>query len=1177
MHEQDDKPARAVRRLEARLRGVRARARAVLLVRGTAPIIVGVLGAMVAIALADYLLRPPSLVRTLQLGIGAALVIALVVRRVAPAWGFRPSIEDIAIRIERASPEDAGLRDTLVSGLELSRKGGGEGEVGRRLAERAGDAAKRFRVERLVRTRGAVRWGLGAGAAAVAVAAMVVAVPGFASIAAQRMLTPWSGAAWPKRTLVADATPQRVLAMGSEAELIAELERSARALGAARVEARHRLIVDGRAGETRRGLLAFVQGQEGPERYVMPVTLPTPESPLVAGAEQVELEYWIESGDDATAPVRLRVSPRPEITGVRIAVAPPEYASDAIARSGAFFAGERASGAKPERLTVTPVLAGSSVRFELSYNKPASAEGEGGAVWTLPLDEAVGVVGGADGEFELNESGDRARVVASLSRSVRLGVNLVDDDGLQSTGEVVLSVDVLPDSPPAVTVTRPARDEAVLPSAVAGLAAEGRDDLAMERLSLIVQRARPPSGSAGAPPEAMGEASLLAELRGETVEDPAVLAVEHRLDLSTLDLRPGDELWINAMGVDIAPGEREPVVSSRRVLRIIDEETLTAQIRRELESLRRAAMRLDETQAAVMERTGRGERTAGEQSAVSQRLRAQENLVGELRERVERNRLDDSSLRGLLESGERSLAGATASSDRASASIAETDGGEPPEEATEAQEEVRNRLGDLIRRLDQQQDDWLMRRDLERLIAAQREIRDETGRVGEETVGRQREELTDEQRGQLDALAQRQNEQASRLAELVDELTRRAEEAQESDPGRAMSLERAADAARASRAEAMMEEASEQIRENQTSSADQNQQGAGEALQEMLDELEGAEDRRRDVLRRVLASVIESLENLVRAQERELAALERSRPDGPFGPLADGLFRLQGNTFGVLEQIEAGGSDLDSVARLVDQAGVAQGRAIGALRAAPADDTESERQQRISLERLREALDEAERLERQAEMEEARRERSQLRGAYAEALERQVAIRAELEALAGRPLDRRERRDLLNLAQRQETQREELDTLRARIAQQGNPPAFSLAHDRLERDAGASIDMMRRPPTDAVLDRRQESMVRVLRSLVEALDEDSDRPDFEDDAGGGEGGGEGGQASALPPVAQLRLLRSMQIEAMERTEWADRDGADADEVDEIIELQGELSSIAEQLLEELRQQQGGGE
>ncbi len=1167
MHASDDKPAKAVRRLEARLRGVRARARLVLLVRGAAPILIGLIGAVAVIAIADYFLRPPAFVRIAQLLIGAAIVAALLVRRVAPAWGFRPSIEDVAIRIEKASPSEAGLRDTLVSGLELSRKGGGEGEVGRRLAERASKAVKAVRLERLVRTRPAVRLGLGAGVATLALAAAVVAAPAFASIAAQRMFAPWSGAAWPKRTLIADATPQRVLAMGSEAELIAELERSPRSRGGARVEARHRLIVDGRPGEERRGLLAFVQSDNA-ERYVLPVTLPAPDSPLVQHAERVEIEYRLASGDDETRPVRLSVSPRPEVTAIRISVDPPAYAAGAIANSGAFFAGERSSGARPDRLTVSPVLAGSRVRFELSFNKPAEAMGEGGEAWDLPIREAAT-------DLVLEETGAGVIVTGVLERSVRTGLVLADADGLKSTGEVVLGVDVLPDMPPAVTVTRPSRDEAVLPGAIVRLGAEARDDVGMERLQLDAQRARPPGGSAGAPPEAIGETQTLEERRA--ADGPATLAVEHRLDLSTLDLRPGDELWINALGVDLAPGEREPVVSARRVLRIIDEETLSAQIRRELESLRRAAMRLDETQASVMERTRRAERTGAEQSAISQRLRAQENLVSELRDRAAQNRLEDESLRGLLESAGRSLAGASSASDRAAASIEESPGdAEAMREAGEAQEEVRNRLGDLIRRLDQQQDDWLMRRDLERLIAQQEEIRARTGEIGEETVGRRPDELTDQQRRTLDELAQRQQEQASRLAELVDELMNRAAEAQESDPGRAMSLERAADAARASRAEAMMEEAAEQLSQNQTSSADQNQQRAEEAMRDMLDELDGAEDRRRDVLRRVLASVIESLDALIRAQEGEIAHLEQARPDGPFAQLAQPLFRLQGNTFGVLEQIEAGGSDLDSVARLVDQAAGAQGRAIGALRADPADDAESLRQQRISLRRLTEARDEAERLQRQAEMEEARRERQQLRRAYAEALERQIAIRDEFGEFAGRPLDRRERRELLNLAQRQETQREELEGLRTRVMQQGEPPAFDLAHDRLDRDASSSIDLMRRPPTGPELARRQNAMVRVLRSIVEALADDQEQPEFGDEAGG-EGGGQGdGEAQALPPVAQLRLLRSMQIEAMERTEIADEQGADASEVDEIIELQTDLSSIANRLLEELRRQQGGG-
>jgi hypothetical protein len=164
----------------------------------------------------------------------------------------------------------------------------------------------------------------------------------------------------------------------------------------------------------------------------------------------------------------------------------------------------------------------------------------------------------------------------------------------------------------------------VLATAVVQSAGEGRDDVGLADVRLDAQRARAAIGSIGAAPEPHGEPVVVAS--GSGTAEPQT-TVQTSLDLSALDLRPGDELWLTALATDnynMDGNRHEPVRSSVRKLRIIKEEELVEQVRAELSAVRKIAIRLDEEQAdlrkSVQSGAPHGQTSGTSQASLSQRI-----------------------------------------------------------------------------------------------------------------------------------------------------------------------------------------------------------------------------------------------------------------------------------------------------------------------------------------------------------------------------------------------------------------------------------------------------------------------------------------------------------------------------------------------------------------------------
>ena len=101
-------------------------------------------------------------------------------------------------------------------------------------------------------------------------------------------------------------------------------------------------------------------------------------------------------------------------------------------------------------------------------------------------------------------------------------------------------------------------------------------------------------------------------------------------------------------------------------------------------------------------------------------------------------------------------------------------------------------------------------------------------------------------------------------------------------------------------------------------------------------------------------------------------------------------------------------------------------------------------------------------------------------------------------------------------------------------------------------------------------------VIDAITGLIEAL-EDSQPPEDpfgQEQAGGGGAGGGGEQAggpqSLIPPIAELKMLRSMQRQILEATRRIDTERSEGDPVEsrliELSEMQSDLHGVATALI-----------
>ncbi|RMH13562.1 MAG: hypothetical protein D6695_03675 [Planctomycetota bacterium] len=1176
-----------VQALVRSLRRLRARARALLFLRALSLWIACAIAALLAGGAIDFVLRAPSTVRLIGLIVALLVGAWAAVRFVLPALRFCPSLSEIALRLERSTPGSAAhLQGHLAAAIELADDEHHAHELPELRQRAIAEAVTRWRA---AQHHGFLQPGPAAqslcvlAAALLGTGALVALEPQLARIGAQRMLAPWSGAEWPKRQLALDLTPSDVHAIDEALAMRAAIMRTNRAPGKTPVKVQYRARADGQqgpwrsatlTGQNRRTRLASIDAQltgEGElyERLLDPIeVLGSLEPP----PEEGFIDYRFFTEDDQTPLRSVRIVTPPRVVRAQASIQPPDYAAPYADRVGLAVGNSLDLGrGDDERALVSKVLAGSRLSLLVQSSKPVHAE-ESQLPWLDDLRSSAH-------DVNVRIESERILISAVLDASVRIPVELIDEYGFPSREESIYVFDVASDNPPEPIVSTPANDEQMIPTAAVELIGQARDDLGVVAVALERRIARRPTDSEGAPAEPI---EPWIETQSWSGSPTGQASVRVMLDLGSMGVRAGDEVWITATALDsyAAAGlGREPVRSSVRKLRIISQSELIEHIRAELGGLRQTAIRLDEQQAELRAQLldqGPSRGLSSQQGELTDRIAAQQTTLDRLQSRLARNGLDDQALAGLLRDAKSFIASAASASSQAAEQIAEqAESKTDSRQAERNQQRVRDELASLIDQLDRGEDGWVARRTVERLLEEQREIIEQTRQASERMLGRDVEDLTPQQRSELDMIAERQREAARQAAEAIDELAERARQLSQADPAQAAAMAEAARQGRQQQIPQELDQAANEIQQNRTSSAQQGQQQAAEALERMLEELDQAERNRNAALLRRLASLIESLETLIRVQENQIEALTQARVINQPEKLDQGMIHLHDNTLAVSTEVRD--PELTSVRAPLEQAIAAQASAISALRAETPDLETAGREEQESLLKLREARDEAERLEREAQQREQERIRRELRQAYRDQLEQQIVVRDEARRLEGKQLSRRDRASARGLGQREQTIHDALNDLVVSTEGLSEAAVFDFAHRRLATLTETAARQLQLGLVDAGALQSLDEAVSLLQSLVEALAPPQHQSEFDAGAAGAGGGGGAGsdqQQDLLPPIAELKLLRALQALVAEQTRAVAESSNDPDQVDRLAELQNELAAQARSLIERMQQNRG---
>ncbi|MDY7110016.1 MAG: hypothetical protein SYC29_15400 [Planctomycetota bacterium] len=1118
-----------------------------------------IVGAGVGLVLIDYLLRMPGEFRLVLLMASVAALGFGVWRLLIDGLQYRPTLTQLALRVERSAPA---LRGRLASCVEFTLAGidarnplaaRSVRETRRRLAGESMRAI--IRPGRTLRCVGAL---LMLGAVAVALAA---AYPAGARTGLARLLLPYGPARWPARTAVVSLMHEVIEHDGVHPRGRA-LPLRARNLtvGAedGRVDAHYRLSRDGDFALWQCIVLTH-QGEGVHERLVE--------------TDAEAIEYYFATEDARTERHRVRLIVPPAVNRAEVVVDPPPYAADELTRRVM----DLGPGIDDRAVMEDAGLAGSHVDLLLELNKPLAAPDadEGRASW---MRRTFGWNDDPVPRFEV-DSGDPARWRLSwrLDATRDLALSLEDEHGFTNEDPIHYRIRAVADEPPGAVMLEPKRDMTVLPTARIDVIGEGRDDVALRRLALNAHVQRRDTEDL---------APLSFAPARETREAEARL--EEEIDLAGFDLAEGETVLLTAVAEDVfeVDGTRhDPVVSEARRLRIISAGEFAAQLRRELGAVREDAVRIEARQAELQDEIVDRGLQAGlrrAQARLGGRVLRQREVIEALNGRMRRNRYENESMSALLAQSRDLLNYAGRAANRALHAIETAAESAPADERAiiEAQQEVRDELADLIRLLDRDEDVWIVERELEELVRDQAGARGATIELSPQTIGRSRAELSQAEVRTLDRIAERQREMRDRARRLIDEMRRRAEALDEIDASSASALRAAAETGERREVGRDMERAAEQAEANRLQNAADAQQAALATLQRMAESLHQARKAKAEQLLRELADLVESITQLIAGQENELIALARAEQSDEFGGRDRAMIRLARNTRAVALDARAAGSDAQALGRALDRAAGAQDAAVEALRARPVDFRQARQAEERSLDLLKEAKQLAEALQEKAREAQTARRREALIEAYRALSEKQIAARQDTLPLV--EVDRLGRRELVEtrrLSLVQSEIRSGLADLEQNTREIVESEIFQYVHRLMDEWCAQVIEALQERDIGVSATDRQAMIAESIIRQIEALQPDeADEFARESSPGGGGRGAGSGAPPLIPPVAEIRRLRSLQEQIYNQTRDLDR-RTDLDEArrrQRLLEtgrMQRRLVELGTEMLEKLPQPQ----
>jgi hypothetical protein len=1162
------------------LESVRGRARRMLITMRIAQWAAAVCAALIGAGVADFALRLPGWLRLILVLAGAGYALYKAVEMIGRSIRVKPALTTIALRLERLHPQAAGH---LASAVAFSQFGSGadESPIANQLAElttsEAHGLVNEQEVKSLLDPKNLIIALVALLLSAGTLGSVAVATPELASIAAQRWFAPLGDARWPNRNGVKSMTDLAVAANNAPVRFDAQVFRGDKAK--LRTWVHYRFIDGEQPGVWQQALMTRQESSETVGHFRR---LVEPQSDADA------VEFYFEAGDDVSDTASIQLIQPPSLIGLTAQVEAPQYAQ-------MFIAGERHYLLEVGReSTRIESLVGSRIdlhlRVEGSFDAPPTAPGDGkDALHAWVISNMPGLIGDTDAETltrmdievaiseDVEGSTDDVfdfHLSWTLTQSAELGFNFRDAYDNTYEDERRFLFDARVDREPRVTILQPAADESVLPTAAIQLLAEAQDDVAIEHVALRML-------------DVNGDPTTLNEI--DELQPRQQLPGE--LDLEPLALSPGDSVAVIAVtrdNFDLFGEQHEPVESSPRILKIIGDEELSRQLRTGLADLRQRAIRAGNVQRRLNEAPADRE-TAMSQKDITERVESMQETLREIVDRATRNRLNEEALNQTLAESKKLLSAAHKASESAAGRMEQLATQPEPADADLnagriAQKGVTQNLDELVQLLDQGRDAYELRQKLVKLAKDQRELIAKTQEVMPRTLGKTQDQLSAAEKQELADIAAKQqelSEEAKRLSERMRStaaaMSRQSQKPE--DQAAAEAMRQAAETATEKELEQKMQSAAEKAEQNQLAQAQQDQQEAQQVLDEMMEKVGQSDQFEQEILKRRLQELVESIKKLRDQQKAQLdllvAAVILDNLDGP-------LITLRRNTMDVAETAKNTNEDTVQIGLHLDTGATHQADAVVNIRTGIEAKSAAQNAETESLTELNKALELAEKLADEAEGDSNDEKRNELAKKYQGALDEQLAIieatktRAEAESK-----DRRWRQGVMQIGDRQADLRVALNDLSEELA---DTIVYKSVHEQIDQWTGDASSRLRKALADNRTLYDQNMAASSIGALIEALKPEKPPEEFaeneqeEEDDGGGGGGG--GPQPLIPPMAELKLLRSRQTQVYDMTKMLnDRPIPAAQGGDEIVDdlstQQSDLAETGMQLIEQLKNQQQG--
>jgi hypothetical protein len=416
-----------------------------------------------------------------------------------------------------------------------------------------------------------------------------------------------------------------------------------------------------------------------------------------------------------------------------------------------------------------------------------------------------------------------------------------------------------------------------------------------------------------------------------------------------------------------------------------------------------------------------------------------------------------------------------------------------------------------------------------------------------ELMGKTPDALTPEQKADLANIASRQSGLARELQDLQGKMDEMSQRLDESDPLAAAALREAAQQSRKQETAAKMGEAAEQLQRNQMGAARNGQEQVRQDLKSLVDAIQNRRERELARLVKELKNAEAELDKLRQRQAENLKKTREARNNPDARQRAEQLKKLAKEQAEIQQELER---QLKRLAKL-NTAGAARAGQKASARMSKAGQEldqgqgeQAEQDEDEALADLEDAEEEVQQARREAEeqlaMEQLIKMADHLRS-LAERQAKMVTSTEEFEKL------RVERAGQLTLAQKggirslgrvQEGLKDETGDL---IEKLEGAPVFALTLKRAAENMTEAADRLQAIKTDEETRRAVTGASKRFQQLLDALKPDKGAGAGGQPPGGGNqgGGGAAGGGDGIPAAAQVKMLKALQEEINERTEYYD--------------------------------------